>query len=333
MVLKWGIVSAGKISNDFTCAMKNLPKDEHEVIAVAARDKARADNFAKIHNIPTAYGSYEEIAANPNIDVVYVGVINTQHLSVCKTMLESGKHILCEKPLCMNYKEAEKLIKIAKSKSLFLMEAVWSRFFPVYDKLRLSLEKEEIGDVVQLTANFGLEIYSERVKQKQFGGGVVLDLGVYTIQLAMLVFGQNTPFEITSVGHLNQDKVDESCTCIIKYPKGKTATTILHSIVRLENDAYIYGTKGFIKIHQPFWCPTKITVNGEKFEYPLPDSDKGRYNYTNSAGLNFQAKEVYRCIKQGLLESPLMSHEDSLIFARIEDTIRSQLGVKFEVDE
>lgn len=147
MPLKWGIAAAGKISNDFVVALKGLPKESHEVIAVAASNFDRAQKFADIHNIPTAYGGYENLGNNQNIDVVYVGTLNPQHYEVVKMMLEYGKHVLCEKPFVMNEKQAKKLIEIAREKRLFLMEAVWSRFFPVYEELKKNLDSGKIGEV------------------------------------------------------------------------------------------------------------------------------------------------------------------------------------------
>lgn len=147
MSLKWGIAAAGIISNDFVVSLQGLPKGSHEVIAVAARALERAQKFAKEHNIPNAYEGYEKLGKDQNIDVVYVGSLNPQHYEIVKMMLEHGKHVLCEKPFVMNEKQAKKLIEIAKEKKLFLMEAVWSRFFPVYQELRKSIDSGQIGEV------------------------------------------------------------------------------------------------------------------------------------------------------------------------------------------
>ncbi|CAG2060983.1 unnamed protein product, partial [Timema podura] len=166
MATRWGIASAGKISHDFVIALSILPHTEHVVVAVAARQLNRAKDFATLHNIKAAYGSYEELAKDPNVDVVYVGAIHPQHVQITSLMLSSGKPCLVEKPLTMNLKETKQLINLARNKKLFLMEAIWSRFFPVYQLLRDELKAGTLGDVLQVNVNFGIPIENvDRIKQ------------------------------------------------------------------------------------------------------------------------------------------------------------------------
>nr|CAD7435799.1 unnamed protein product [Timema monikensis] len=166
MATRWGIASAGKISHDFVTALSVLPQAEHVVVAVAARQLSRAKDFATLHNIKAAYGSYEELAKDPNVDVVYVGSIHPQHMQITSLMLNSGKPCLVEKPLTLNLKETKQLINLARNKKLFLMEAIWSRFFPVYQLLRDELKAGTLGDVLQVIANFGIPIENvDRIKQ------------------------------------------------------------------------------------------------------------------------------------------------------------------------
>lgn len=332
MATKWGIASAGRISHDFVTALRLLPREEHVVVAVAAKDKDRAKAFAEKHNIPVFYGSYEELAADKNVDVVYIGSLNTQHISIGQLCLDHGKHVLCEKPLCMNLKEASTLIKSAEEKKLFLMEAIWTRCFPLYDELRRILKDNVIGEPLYLNVYHGItSANAERVRKMDLGGSTVLDLGVYTLQLAVLLFGSK-PTTVKAAGHLNSDGVDESMSCILTYPGGKTACLSTHIVVNLPNNVIIIGSKGKIEIHSPFWAPTKMTVCGEEKEFPLPQGD-GDYLHVNSSGLHYQAAEVRRCLKQGLLESPKVSHADSLSIAALEDTIRKELGVYFAQDD
>nr|BAN20282.1 dimeric dihydrodiol dehydrogenase [Riptortus pedestris] len=297
MATRWGIVSAGKISNDFVTALENLPRSEHEVIAVAAKDKERAADFAKQHNIPKAYGSYEELAADKSIEVVYIGAITSWHYPLAKLMLESGKHILCEKALCTNYKHTEKLVSLAREKKLFLMEAVWSRCFPLYDELRKLLAEKVIGDVLYVRVDFGLQISDiPRIKKIELGGGTILDLGVYALQLTTLILG-NKPLSVNATGNLNEEGIDENADYILKYPNGVTANLATHSRVKLDNAAAIYGTKGCIKIKEPFWCPTVLVVNDEEKVFPLPFKSN-KLNFSNSEGLLYEAVEVRNCIKK-----------------------------------
>ena len=211
------------------------------------------------------------------------------------------------------------------------MEAIWSRFFPAYDLLRSKLSSGSIGEVVQLQANFGVFLEAARVKQKDLGGGTILDLGVYVLQLAVLVFGPKMPLSVKAVGHLNSDGVDDNAAIVMTYPESKTAVLSTSSLANLTNDAVVYGTKGTIKISEPFWCPTSI-VSGEKSsEFVLPPAAH-HFNFTNSCGLRYEAAEVRRCIKEGLYESPKMTHEESLTISKLEDMIRAQIGVTYPSD-
>lgn len=155
MALKWGIASVGKISFDFVNALQILPKEDHQVIAVAAREIDRAEIFAKQFDIPIAFEGYVKLAKDANVEVVYVATVNAQHFPVAKLMLEHGKHVLIEKPLCLNAKQSEQLIELAKQKKLFLMEAIWSRCFPSYHYIRQQIQDGKLGDIKSVTVDFG----------------------------------------------------------------------------------------------------------------------------------------------------------------------------------
>ncbi|RZF36055.1 hypothetical protein LSTR_LSTR005871 [Laodelphax striatellus] len=329
---KWGIAGLGKISNDFASAFKNLRNDKNVIWSIAGKDEERVKCFASKFKVKNVYTTYEELAKDPDVDVVYVANLNPQHFSTCKLMLENGKSVLCEKPMCMNIEDTRTLFMIAKQNNLFLMEAMWSRLFPVYKELQTALNSKVIGDIYQLTANFGVVIDAPRVRQKEMGGSVVMDIGVYTSQLAMLVFAGLQPLQLTALGHLNSSGVDQSYSCLIKYDAGQTATLIHHSRVKFDNSAFVYGTKGFIKIHEPFWAPTKITINDQTLEFPLPENDS-TYNFINSAGLHYEVDEVQRCLKEGLKESPSFSQLDSLALAKMNEDLRNLLGVSISEND
>lgn len=166
MALKWGIASAGLISHDFVNALSTLSHDDHEVIAVAARDLTRAQRFAKRFNISEAYGNYMDLAKDKNVEVVYIGVLNPQHLEVAMMMMENGKHVLCEKPLCMNEKQLRQLTEYAKKMNLFLMEGIWSRFFPSYQYVRQRIQEGALGDIVSVDVQFGFSGWAENERIK-----------------------------------------------------------------------------------------------------------------------------------------------------------------------
>lgn len=155
MALKWGIVSAALISHDFVNVLKTLTEGEHEVVAIGARNLERASCFAAQYGIPIAYGTYLELAKDPNVEIAYVAMLNREHYDVAMMMLEHGKHVLCEKPMCMNGKQTRKLINFAKEKSLFLMEGIWSRMFPSYQYIRKQIECGNVGQIKSVDVNFG----------------------------------------------------------------------------------------------------------------------------------------------------------------------------------
>lgn len=155
MALRWGIAGAGSVSHDFASVVETLNPDEHKIVAIGARDFSRADEFAQRFNIANAYGSYLELARDPNVEVIYVGVLNHKHLDVSLLMLEHGKHVLCEKPMCLNEKQAHKLIECAKQKNLFLLEGIWSRFFPSYKYIREQIDNGKLGEIERVDAEYG----------------------------------------------------------------------------------------------------------------------------------------------------------------------------------
>ncbi|XP_013197064.1 trans-1,2-dihydrobenzene-1,2-diol dehydrogenase [Amyelois transitella] len=334
MTIRWGIVCAGKICQDFVNAVNSYPdKGDQVIAAVAARNKERATEFAKQLNIPKVFDSYEAMAASKEIDVAYIGALNPDHYALSKLFLENGKHVLCEKPLCLNFKQTESLLKLAQKKKLFLMEAVWSRFAPAYVALEKDIKDGKLGDVKYLEVNFGVPIkYVERVTKKEFGGSAVLDIGVYTLQLAQYVF-KDEPIRISVVAEpLNESGVDLMETIVLDYEGGRRAVLNISAHMRLWNRANIYGTKGRITLEDPFHFPTELIREGGKTErFPLHDTRK--FNFENSAGLVYEAIETVRCIKNGLLESPRMSHKESLVLAKLEDAVRKQIGVHFDVDD
>lgn len=329
--LRWGIVSAGNISHDFVTSISILPAGLHEVKAVAARDLNRAKEFAKLHNIPNAYGSYEELAKS-DIDVAYVGSLNPQHYDHVKLLFEHGKNVLCEKPLCLNLKQTKELVEIAHAKNLFFMEAIWSRMFPVYAKLKEEIETGNLGEVLYAEATFGLKIDDiDRIRKKEQGGGSILDLGVYILQFAQFVF-EEEPIKVTATGVLNEDGVDQSTSIILTYSKNRVAVLSTHTKLELPNVARVMGTKGTVTLDNPFWCPEKIqTVDGKWHEYLTPKA-KLPFNFVNSGGLSYEAEEVRKCIQSGLKESSKVPLSTSLTLAKLEDTVRSQIGSRFDVD-
>ncbi|CAN7938503.1 unnamed protein product, partial [Ixodes hexagonus] len=247
---RWGIVSAGRICNDFVVVLTTMPREDHQVVAVAGRGFENAQNFAALHNIPKVYSSYEELAQDPDVEVAYIGSLHPDHRDSIKLMLEHGKHVLCEKPLTMNVKQTEEVIRLAAEKKLFLMEAIRSRFLPVYRELHRELESGSIGEprYIHVTGGYDMR-HLARVFQKSLGGSVLLTLGTYCFSLIMRVFGEDVPRKMVAVGDVIEGEgVDQACAVSMEFGNGRLANFALSSILKLPTTAEIVGTKGTIKV-------------------------------------------------------------------------------------
>jgi dihydrodiol dehydrogenase / D-xylose 1-dehydrogenase (NADP) len=203
MKLRWGIISAGLISQDFCIGLKTLDPNNHSIEAVAARSLGDAKQFAQRFQVSSYFDSYDHVYTHDKVDIVYVGNVNTAHKETCLKAIANGKHVLCEKPMSLNCKEQDEVLEAAKSKGVFFMEGLWTRFFPAIDRLRLELKNDSIGQVKIVQANFFAKInHIDRLSQKALGGGAVLDIGIYPIQYVCLLFNHEMPIEIVASGHL-----------------------------------------------------------------------------------------------------------------------------------
>ncbi|XP_013410989.1 trans-1,2-dihydrobenzene-1,2-diol dehydrogenase-like [Lingula anatina] len=334
--LRWGICSAGQICHDFVSALRTLPHAEHKVVAVAARDLARAQEFAKLHQITNAYGSYEELARDTDVDVIYIGTATHEHCRLTLLMLNHGKPVLCEKPLASNLKEAQEMISLAKQKKLFLMEGFWTRFFPAAIKLREEIANGTIGDV-RLVDTRGfynlLENPPEKFFSPSYSGGSIMLLGCYGIQYCSMIYGEK-PMKISASGHLYDTGTDKLAIVTLIYSSGRAAVikTALEVTCTPTNSVTVYGTKGSMKIGPIQWCPVELKTPTETLNFPAPEpAVKG--NYPNTGGFQYQAEAVRQCLIKGELESSTMPHEHSLWNMEILDEVRRQLGIHFPADD
>ncbi|XP_022096804.1 trans-1,2-dihydrobenzene-1,2-diol dehydrogenase-like isoform X2 [Acanthaster planci] len=346
MKLRWGICTAGMIANDFLVGLSTLPREEHIVQAIAeARAVQQAKDLAKTHGIAVVYERFEDLAMDPDVDIVYIAAVNQMHLPLCKLFLNHGKHILCEKPLALNENECRQIVDMAKEKGVFFMEGWWSRFFPAAAKLRELITERAIGEVRFMQCAMGfLTDFKDRLKKKEFGGGILLDNGIYPLSLALMVFGQR-PVSCSGSGFLADSGVDETCMISMLFPNKAAASLSLSMVVALPNEVNIQGTRGHIKIPTPFWVPTKLEVTTqsdvespfkvkektETLEFPLPVSDLPQ-NYPHAVGMSYEAEAVRQCITRGDKECSLVRHEDSLYMAALLEKLRHDLGYVLEGD-
>ncbi|XP_061444670.1 trans-1,2-dihydrobenzene-1,2-diol dehydrogenase-like [Rhineura floridana] len=332
MAVRWGICSAGKISHDFIVALKTLPPEDHKVVAIAARELKRSQEYAKHHGIPKAYGSYEELAKDPDVDVVYVGSVHTQHHALTILFLRAKKNVLCEKPMAMNASEVCDMVQVARENDVFLMEGFWTRFFPVSEQIRTVLCQKALGDLKVLRAQLGFRMDNiPRLVEKKLGGGVILDLGCYLIQFASMVFGPDKPQSIVASGFLRDSGVDETVSIILNYSGNRQAVLNCTMVIDLSGDALIGGTEGTIKIPNHMNSPTVMFLKGNQWEWPLPPSPEPLY-FEHDIGLRYEAEHVRQCLLKGLKESPIMPLHESEIIATISDEARKQVGVLYEQD-
>lgn len=339
MALRWGILGAGKIAHDFVVALKTLLESEHQVAAVAEMSAAPAQQFANTHSIPRFYGSFEELMRDAEVDVIYIATIHVTHRDIGLKVLEAGKPVLCEKPMTMNARDTKALIDKAREKGLFLMEATWMRFFPAVVELRRMISEGALGEVKFVRANFSFRRPPDRAEGRltdpNLGGGSVLDVGVYTISFATMIFGGERPEKIYAQGSLLSTGVDDLAVITLTYSGGRIAQLSCSISYDLSCDAVVCGTKGELRLPHPFWCPTKLTSPEGVYEkptiskeYPLPEPYLPG-NYPNCTGLRYEAQEVYSCLRQGRKESSVMPLDESLVVIEVAEEIMRQIGVVY----
>ncbi len=323
---RWGIISTGNIAKQFARGLSALP--DAELAAVASRSQETADTFGDQFQVERRYDSYEALVADPRIDAIYVGTPHSFHRENTLMCLQAGKPVLCEKPFAINASQAQEMVDVARERQVFLMEAMWTRFTPVFVHLRDLLARRVIGDVQLILADFGFRTRFNpegRLFKPELGGGALLDVGVYPVSLASMVLG--APERISSMAHLGETGVDENAAMILGYPTG--ALAVLSTAIRTNTPqvAIINGTEGRITIHSRWWVPTRLTIevyDRETTEIDLPMVGNG-YNY--------EAAEVARCVRAGKTESDVMPLDETLAVMRTLDEIRDQWGLKYPMEQ
>lgn len=324
--IRWGILSTGHISGKFAEALKMLP--EAEISAVSSRDTGTAKQFAEKHGVLRSYGSYSELADDTEVDVVYIGTPHSFHLENSVMCMRAGKSVLCEKALTINAREAEEMIRVAREERVFLMEAMVTRHVPLVKKIRHWIKSGKIGEVRMVRASRcarGEFTPSQRHLNPELGGGSLLDVGVYVISFASMIF-ERPPESVFGFGHIGEIGSDEQGAALLKYDKGEIADLSFALRTNAVNEAYVFGTDGYIKIDEVFAVPTKATLViddkvTEVIEEPII-----------LGGLFHEAEEVMRCMKKGLKESPFMPLEESLQIMQIMDKIRAPWELKYSND-
>ncbi|WP_299339249.1 Gfo/Idh/MocA family oxidoreductase [uncultured Psychroserpens sp.] len=320
--INWGIIGLGKIANKFAQDLINL---EHvQLYAVASRNQEKANDFAKLYNAKVAYDSYQALAEDSNIDAVYIATPHVFHKAHTILCLNHSKAVLCEKPFAMNYHEVQEMIATAKAKKTLLMEALWTYFLPHYQLVLQHITNETFGKIIKIEADFGFQPeidLSSRVFKKSLGGGSLLDIGIYPIFAALSTLGK--PIHIESKATFFDNEVDSSCLMVFSYNNGVEAHLKSTLLKNTPTEAIFHCKKGTIKINSRFQEPTNVTLISEEKERTI------NFDYSTN-GYSFEIEHFNELIRQEKTESDVMTFAFSRDLIELLDTVRSQIGLKYE---
>jgi predicted dehydrogenase len=318
--IKWGIVGLGNIAKQFACELQLI--DSAELFAVASRDSSKAQEFANDFNCLKAYGSYDELFQDENIDIIYIATPHDSHAELTIKALQNNKNVLCEKPLALHFTDVEKMIATAKKSNKFFMEAFWTRFNPSIREALQHIQDGAIGEVKYINADFAIKFENPdntRMTDMKLGGGALMDIGVYPLFLAYLILG--IPKEIIAKSNFHKTGADTQTSIILHY---NNAQAMLHSSFLYTNnvEATISGTKGRINLDSLWFMTESYSLiqedQKEKFERP-----------TLGKGYTHEIEECHACLRANKLESELWSHQNSLDLAKIIEEVKHQIGLVY----
>jgi len=324
--IHWGIYGPGGIAHRFAEAMQIVP--DASIKAVAGRTPAKAEAFAARHGVEKVLPNLEALAADPEVDAVYVATTHNVHCQAACACLNAGKAVLCEKPLAMNAREVRQIIASARQHRAFMMEALWTRFLPAWQRVRALLADNAIGTPAMVHANFGVVGPFDptgRMLNKDLAGGALLDLGVYPIAMAqMILSGPVTSIQAT--GEIGPTGVDIRTAMLLQFAGGGLAQLSASLGTRTDNSLIIAGDQGRIRVADPFWGAQAIewTPDGKQWHR---EEHPHRKN-----GFEEEIEEVNNALRTGRIESGIMPHADSLAIAGIMDTVRARIGLSYPQD-
>ncbi|MBQ2719119.1 MAG: Gfo/Idh/MocA family oxidoreductase [Clostridia bacterium] len=322
--LRWGIVGPGNIAHRFARDIRHVP--ECEITAVASRDRTRGAAFAEEFSIPHVFESYEAMAKSPLIDAAYIATPHPFHRAAAELFLREGKAVLCEKPMCVNAREAEELIAVAKEHGAFLMEAMWMRFLPAVTEAVERAKAGVIGKVRGLSADFCYSLRPEsepKIFTPAMAGGGLLDVGVYPLHLAAMLFGTE-PTSLDARSTLREG-VDIHTAITLTYEGGAIATLSSGTMVKKPENAYIYGEDGYITL-PCFYSAREYTVTRR-------DGSEERISLPFDGGFCGEIREAQRCITEGRAESELHPLSTTVAVLRQMDAVRKSIGVSYPFDK
>lgn len=324
-IFKWGIIGPGDIAGDFAEDLMLMTDQQHVIHSILSHTEKTGGEFAEKFNVQHVYFDISEFLTS-DINAVYIATPHTLHYEQALACLKSKVPVLCEKPVTINADQLRHLVETARANNTFLMEGMWIRFLPSIQQVMQLIHENTIGDVVSVKANMSYRapyIESNRYFNPDLGGGSLLDLGIYPLFLATLIFGK--PAKVKSVAALSDKGIDEACSILLDYPDKQYAVLESSLITELELSAEIAGIKGKIKILPP-WNETPEAIQldiYDEYKVTYPCKWKGR-------GFQFEIEEMMRCLQAELIESDLMPHRLSLQVMEIMDEVRGQVHIKYE---
>lgn len=319
--MKIGILGAGRIAVILAETMNKMP--EVECYGVASRDLEKAKAFANEHGFQHAFGSYEEMLEDDEVELIYIATPHSHHYTHMKMCLEAGKHVLCEKSFTVNEKQAAEIFRIAEEKKLLVTEAIWTRYMPSRKIINDLLDEKVVGDVRKMTANLNYPLLDkERIVKPELAGGALLDVGIYPLNFAYMHFGDKVR-EIRSAAQMTSAGVDGENAMILLYDDGRMA--VLNSGIHGKSDSegVFYGSTG---------CMVVENINDPE-NIKIYDTDRNLIREVKIpeqiSGYEYEITETISCIKEGKLECPSMPHEETLKMMRIMDELRAEWGMKY----
>ena len=322
-VIRWGVLGPGRIAGVFAEGLSELP--DAELAAVGSRTAEGAAAFGERFGVPRRHTGYEALAADPDVDIVYVATPHTAHHPAVRLCLEAGKPVLCEKPFTLNADLAEDLVTLARERGLLLMEAMWTRYLPLMGRLRELVTAGAIGEPRLLAADFGFRTDGRqgRLFDPALGGGGLLDVGVYCVSLASMLFG--TPDRVVGLAELGPTGVDEQAALVLGHPGGQIAQVASGVRTATPQEATLLGSEGWLRVASPWWRATTMTLHVGDREEQVDGAYPGN-------GYQFEAAEAMRCLREGLSESPVLPLAETVSVLRTLDTARAQWGLRYPTE-
>ncbi|NRD24136.1 Gfo/Idh/MocA family oxidoreductase [Winogradskyella litoriviva] len=319
--INWGIIGAGKIAAKFATDLNAV--SNCNFYAIASRTKEKAENFKKQYHADVAYGSYEKLVKDKNIDAIYIATPHSFHKMHTALCLKHNTPVLCEKPFAMNLQEVEDMIQLSKEKNTLLMEAMWTNFLPHFNYVLELLQRKHFGQILKLEADFGFHpTYDEtsRLIDKSVGGGSLLDIGIYPIFIALSTLGK--PNSIEAKAEFFKSGADSKCNILFKY---NNAEAILKSTLLKETntEAIFYCEEGIIKINSRFHEPSSVTLIDNKGH-----SEDIDFDY-KTIGYSFEIEHFNQLIRDNQTESTLMSFKKSKELISTLDTVRDLIDLEY----